>query len=604
MKKICVLVALLFVVTNVYAEEISLSLEKINKQEDTITTTQEITEQDIEKVNPVQALEVLKTVPGVVVQTTGNTGRTDPSIRGFGDNCRRIVVLIDGKPEFMSLFGCGVSHSMLAGNVERVEITKGPDGVLYGSGALGGVINIITKMPTKPLEGKIDVSFGSFNTQNAKVYLGGLQDNIIYEVAANKITSDGHLENSQYNATDLYEKLGYVFKDGSLLMFEAKQFQGLKHEPETRTKSGGKIYLNNYWEDYHRNSYQLNYDKLFSRGHLSVRAYRNDGDHKFSNNWHSKDSLTGAMANYDWEIGNDNLLKLGADYKQQEGKLLSQSGSGSMYLGSWKLYEYAFYALDRHNFTDKLTAVAGARYNNNEISGEQFAPRAGLEYQFTESLLVKGLYSRGFRSPYLNELYLVPARNENLKPETVDNYEIGADFKKDDFIFNVTGFVMKGDNLIQKDLNPIGKRPPMYTLRNVGDYEFKGVELYLSYIFNKFIDAQTGYTYFNAGENTQGRPQDKLDLNINFKVSKWSLSLNGMYVGNYYGENDKQERLNDFAVVSAKLAYAVNDNIKLFVDGENLTNQEYEIFLDRDADNYPITKMPGAAVYFGTEIKF
>ena len=64
------------------------------------------------------------------------------------------------------------------------------------------------------------------------------------------------------------------------------------------------------------------------------------------------------------------------------------------------------------------------------------------------------------------------------------------------------------------------------------------------------------------------------------------------------------KRLNDFAVVSAKLSFAVNDNIKLFVDGENLTNQEYEIFLDRDADNYPITKMPGTAVYFGTQIKF
>ena len=602
MKKVLVFISFLLVGTTVFAGDVTLSLEKLYEQQNTITTTQEITSQDIEKTNPAQAMEVLKNVPGVIVQKTGDTGRTDPSIRGFGDNCRRIIVLIDGKPEFMSLFGCGVSHSMLAGNVERVEITKGPDSVLYGSGALGGVINIITKTPTKPLEGSIDVSFGSFNTQNAKVYVGGLQNNILYEVAANKITSDGHLENSQYDATDLYEKLGYIFRDGSTLIFEAKQFQGLKHEPEARTKDGGKIYGNNYWEDYHRNSYQLNFDKFFSRGHLTVRGYRNDGDHKFSNNWHSKDSLTGATVNYDWEIGDDNLLKLGGDYKQQEGELLSQAPGGMMNIGTWKLYEYAFYALDKHNFTDKFTAVAGVRYNNNEISGEQFVPRAGLEYQLTESLLVKGLYSRGFRSPYLNELYLVPAKNENLKPETVDSYEIGADFKKDDFNFNVTGFVMKGDNLIEKVENKI--KPPMYTLQNTGDYEFKGVELYLSYFFNKFIDAQAGYTYFDAGEHTQGRPRDKVDLNVNFNISKWSLSLNGMYVGNYYSQDNKQERLNDFAVVSAKLSFAVNDNIKLFVDGENLTNQEYEIFLDRDADNYPITKMPGTAVYFGTQIKF
>ncbi|MBR3655508.1 MAG: TonB-dependent receptor [Elusimicrobia bacterium] len=602
MKKGLVLLSFLLFSTTLFAADVNLSLEKLYEQQNTITTTQDVTSQDIEKVNPVEALEVLKSVPGILVQKTGDTGRTDPSIRGFGDNCRRIIVLIDGKPEFMSLFGCGVSHSMLAGNIDRVEVTKGPDGVLYGSGALGGVINIITKTPTKPLEGKIDVSFGSFNTQNSKVYVGGLQSNILYEVAANKITSDGHLPNSQYNATDLYEKLGYVFRDGSSLIFEAKQFQGVKHEPETRTKDGGMIYLNNYWEDYHRNSYQLNFDKLFPRGRLSVRAYRNDGDHKFSNNWHSKDSLTGAMAIYDWEIGDDNLLKIGADYKQQEGELLSQSAGGRMNIGNWKLYEYAFYALDKYKIINKLTLVLGARYNNNEVAGEQFVPRTGVEYQFTDSLSVKSLYSRGFRSPYLNELYLVPVRNEKLEPEIVDNYEIGAEFKKDDFIFNVTGFVMKGDNLIQKAPNKMA--PPPMLLQNVGEYEFKGVELYLSYFFNKFVDAQAGYTYFDAGEHTQGRPQDKIDLNVNFNISRWSLSLNGMYVGNYYSQDKKAERLDDFAVVSAKLSFAVNDNIKLFVDGENLTNQEYEIFLDRDADNYPITKMPGAAVYFGAQIKF
>ncbi len=281
---------------------------------------------------------------------------------------------------------------------------------------------------------------------------------------------------------------------------------------------------------------------------------------------------------------------------------MSQSAGGRMNIGCWKLYEYAFYALDKHNFTDKLTAVAGARYNNNEISGEQFVPRAGIEYQFTDALSVKGLYSRGFRSPYLNELYLVPASNENLKAEIVDSYEIGTDFKKDDFIFNITGFIMKGDNLIQNVTN--NNPPPPKQFQNVGEYEFKGVELYLSYFFNKFVDAQAGYTYFDAGEHTQGRPQDKLDLNVNFNVSKWSLALNGMYVGNYYAKDNKQEKLNDFAVVSAKLSFAVNDNIKLFVDGENLTNQEYEIFLDREADGYPITQMPGAAVYFGTQIKF
>ena len=114
------------------------------------------------------------------------------------------------------------------------------------------------------------------------------------------------------------------------------------------------------------------------------------------------------------------------------------------------------------------------------------------------------------------------------------------------------------------------------------------------------MNLQAGYTYFDVGKHTQGRHQDKLDLNINFKISKLILALNSMYIGNYYSQDNKQGRLNDFAVLSAKLIFKLNDSVKLFVNGENLTNQEYEIFLDRDADNYPIAKMPAIAVYFGT----
>lgn len=154
---------------------------------------------------------------------------------------------------------------------------------------------------------------------------------------------------------------------------------------------------------------------------------------------------------------------------------------------------------------------------------------------------------------------------------------------------------MKGDNLIQNDL---GK------FKNTGEYEFKGSEVFLSYAFNKYINTMAGYTYFNAGKHTQGRPEQKIDSEINFKVSKWSLSLNAMYIGEYYAKDEKQDRLNDFVVVNAKLSYEVNENIKLYINGQNLTNQYYEIFIDRQADKYPIMQMPGTSIYFGTQIKF
>ncbi len=587
MKKISLLVLLLCLVSLAHASEISLSLEKFARMQDTITSTEEISSEKIGQKHASQAMDILNNTTGVFVQKTGDTGRADPVIRGFGDSCRKLVVAIDGKPEYMALFGCGVSHSILSGNIDRVEIAKGPDSVLYGSGALGGAINIITKLPTKPFEGSIDFYTGSFNTQNSKIFLGGISNNIIYEVAANKMVSDGHLENSQYNATDLYEKLGYIFKDGGVIRVQAKQYSGLTHYP--------KPYPANYWEEYQRGSIQADYNKIFSRTELSLKVFENYGEHKFSNKFHSRDSLMGAIAGLDIEIGDNNLLKTGAQFRQQEGKLVDKGAKSPMKLGKWKTSDWAVFALDKHNFTDKFTGVVGARYNNDEISGDFVAARAGVEYKFVEDVLVKALYSRAFRSPYLNELYLLPSSNKNLKPEEVNNYEIGVDIKKDDFTFYVTGFIMKGDNLIQNDK---GK------FKNSGDYEFKGSEVFAGYDFSKYVNAKAGYTYFNAGKHTMGRPGSKVDTELNIKVNKWTLLLGGTYVGEYYAGDEKQDKLKDYALVNAKLTYEVNENIKIFIDGQNLTNQDYMIFIDRSTDGYPIMQMSGTAVYFGTSIKF
>lgn len=599
MRRSIVLMLLFFLCAVVcYASEINLSLEKYSKKQDTITATDEIDKEKIENKNPIQALDSLSSMTGVFVQKTANTGRSDPVIRGFGDSCRKIALFIDGKPEKMALFGCGVSHSMLAGNIETIEVVKGPDSVLYGSGALGGVINIITKTPVKPLEGSIDISAGSFNTQNTKLYLGGIQKKVLYEAAVNKVISDGHLKNSQYNASDFYEKLGYIFDDGSMISVTAKQFSGLKYEPSP--------YPSGYWEDYRRGSVSLNYDRSFSTSLLALKTYTNYGEHEFAdttndgidNGWHSQDRLTGAIINYDMELTDENLLKTGSEFRQQEGKLLS--GSSIMVHDGWKTSDWALFALDKHNFSDKLSAVAGVRYSDDEISGSFFSPRTGVEYKFTEIFLAKALYSKGFRAPHLNELYLVPAKNPNLKTEEINNYEIGLSANSDDFSFDVTGFVMKGDNLIESVRNVTA--PPMYTFRNTGEFEFKGCEVSAGYIFTKNLNFNAGYTYFNAGKHTAGRPGSKIDADVSYKIGKWSFVADTMYIGEYFSLNNKQGRLNDFTIINAKVFYEVKEGIKLFADAQNITNQDYEMYLDREGGI--MMQMPGAAVYFGTQIKF
>ena len=111
---------------------------------------------DIEAIPASNALNLLSFSPGIFVTKTGDFGRADVHIRGLGERGRKIAVLTDGRPEKMSLFGCLVTHTFPLDNVERIEVVRGPASVLYGSEALGGVVNIMTHMPSKGFE--IDLS--------------------------------------------------------------------------------------------------------------------------------------------------------------------------------------------------------------------------------------------------------------------------------------------------------------------------------------------------------------------------------------------------------------------------------------------------------------
>ena len=111
------------------------------------------------------------------------------------------------------------------------------------------------------------------------------------------------------------------------------------------------------------------------------------------------------------------------------------------------------------------------RFNYDEISGSAFVPRAGLSYDITGFLTARAVCSRGFRPPYINELYTLPSSNKNLEAEYQNNYEIGLNSKYLDADFDITGFVINENNIIR----PPAKMPGKFS--NSGGYVFKGIEL-------------------------------------------------------------------------------------------------------------------------------
>ena len=123
-------------------------------------------------------------LPGVFVQKTGDFGRSDIAIRGLGNNGRQVMVLMDGHPVKMGLFGCTITHALPLSGVEQVEVIKAPASVLYGSDALGGVLNIVTSPPPGDLTLRASTTYGTHSTWKANLFHGARHSRPVNDLRA------------------------------------------------------------------------------------------------------------------------------------------------------------------------------------------------------------------------------------------------------------------------------------------------------------------------------------------------------------------------------------------------------------------------------------
>ncbi|MBL7132189.1 MAG: TonB-dependent receptor, partial [Candidatus Omnitrophica bacterium] len=376
-----------------------------------------ITKEVIEASTAQTATDILSILPGVFVHKTGPFGRTDVVIRGHGSRGRRVMVLVDGKPEKMGLFGCTVTHSLPLDNVERIEVVRGPASVLYGSDALGGVINIITKKPKEKFEGDITLSYGSYDTQVYRLRQGGNLERFHYYFSIDERKTRGHLPNSDYEHKNFTWRLGGNLTDNLEAVFTSRYFDGFKREPSPATADT--------WNDYERGSYDLTLNVDFENISGMFKVYRNFGRHMFSDGWHAKDYTTGAMLHTNFVPIVGNTFSLGGEFRRQGGDVLNGGIKGNYHKD-----EFAFFIHDEQRLFDEvLIASGGIRYNDDEYSGRMFCPQAGLVFNVREGTIIRAAFNKGFRSPQLNELKFFGLSNLVVNPEETWNYEVGLNQK-------------------------------------------------------------------------------------------------------------------------------------------------------------------------------
>lgn len=558
---------------SVQLEEVVLTGSKteISRKIVPITVSQ-ISRKNIENSGQLNILTALNTyVPGVFVTernvlgfgvSTGGSGAI--SIRGVGGNPNTgVLVLIDGHPQYQGIFGHPLPDAYVASDVEKVEIIRGPGSILYGSNAMAGVLNIITRKNEKEgFSGNVGASYGAYNTQKYYGTIGFKKNKLSSFASINHDQTDGIRENTDFNINNGYAKIGYevndhfnISADFNLAKFNAND-NGTIYDPKP------------FNIDIARGKTAISLINRFKNSDGSLKVYHNFGTHDLSDGWHSTDRNTGVMLYQTLRLLSGNSITVGSDFKQYGG--LANKGMAANLLKT--VNELAVYAYVQQNLFHKLTLSAGLRLENNSVFGNELVPLAGINYNPTSNTTFKGSISKGFRSPTIMELYLF-APNAGLKPERLINYEISwlQSLLDSHMDFELTAYKSKGENMIQ-----VAGQYPNISRQNIGSFTNQGVEASVKYIVNKKLFVNANYSFLDLSTPIVAAPRQQINLSVNYSYKILNFNGSAQHIEKLYTSTSPSISTS-YTLVNARISAKPFKRLELFAAGNNLLNQNYEI---------------------------
>ncbi len=536
--------------------------------------------------------------------STGAAGGIN--MRGITGGAGQILVLIDGHPQYQGIYGHPISDSYQTLMAERVEVLRGPASVLYGSNAMGGVINIVTRRPAygKSVVTDLTVGAGSYGTVQSEISNQVRNGRFTSTVTAQYNRTDNHRPRMGFEQYGGYMKLGYDFNynwnayvDANLTHFNAS-YPGSTDKP---------MYDADQWIT--RGVVSAAIENHYRRTNGALSVYSNFGRHKIDDGttdpakptaryFRSKDALTGISWYQSYRIidmmPTQGRITVGFDYQHIYGNAYYTSKETGEVLDtpnkqSAKSYrnEVAGYIDYRQDLSSWLTIDAGVRVDHHSVTGTEWVPQAGLVVRPLLTGEVKAMVSKGFRNPTMREMYLYPPSNEELEPERIWNYELSWHHRLGAFNYGLNLYYIKGDNMIQTV-----ERKNV----NTGEIENYGAELEAAWRLNGHWSVTTNHSVLHMKNKIIAAPEYKGFLGANYNSGKWSATAGLQYIDGLYtaiGENATKE---NFCLLNATVSYALTQGVSLWVRGENLLAQSYEINL-----GYP---MPRATLMAGVHVRF
>ena len=554
-------------------------------------------------------------VPGLFVTSRGvmGYGVSDGaaggiSLRGLSGGNGRLMVIIDGHPQYAGIFGHPISDSYQSLLADRVEVLRGPASVLYGSNAMGGVVNIVTrKMHEDGVKTDLHAGYGSYNTLETELTNRIRKGRFSSVVSGSYNRTDGHRDNMQFEQYGGYAKLGYdltvnwnTYADVNVTHFNAT-YPGPVSAPllegdQRITRGVASFALENKYE---RTSGALsvfyNWGKHWINDGYTPSAGESPQDGRFN----SFDNMMGMSLYQSTQFFKGNRITFGFDWFRYGGEAWTEyvkgenAGTRSDLVDKYE-NEVAGYVDFRQDISRWLTLNAGLRVDHHSRVGTEWIPQAGVAFHLPKDMELKASATKGFRYPILREMYMFPPQNPDLKPESMWNYEIAfsQQLLGGRLHYGLNLFYIDGKNLIMTLPNPNGGM----LNQNSGAIDNAGVELQAAYRINRCWSVDANYSYLHMKSPVIAAPEHKLYAGANFTKGRWNVSSGIQYIAGLYtavGDNPQTE---DFVLWNVRGSFRATEWLSVWARGENLLAQRYEINA-----GYP---MPKATFEGGVHLEF
>ncbi|MAG66004.1 MAG: TonB-dependent receptor [Pseudomonadales bacterium] len=560
--------------------------------------------------------DAVRNTVGVDLEDLG-LGRRGVSIRGM--NSEQTLMLVDGQR--ISASASGIAHSdfelgwVPTEAIERVEIVRGPMSSLYGSEALGGVVNVITRAATDEWQGSLSSSAtftdSSLDGDQRKTgfYLGGpLVDGTLGLNLWGEFRQRDALHDAANPALSQLDEqdartghLGLSWTPLDNQRIDLLVDAGNEEQDGDRSSTASPLYQTQYDIDRRRYSLSHNGDwgwgdsqvRLY-RSELERKAYRSDGGDASGPNTFTDTVLDGRVG---LPLGEHHLLTLGAETRREELEDPTVNRDGRA-----EQDHYAAFAQDEIWFNEQWELVLGARVDRHEDFGWETSPRGYLMYHTSDALTLRAGVGHGFKAPTLKQLspeYESRAAmggrgiirgNPELEPETNQSFELGAELDQGRWLVAATLFRNDVDNLIETIRLPVCDVPGRVCLEydNIAEARLQGLELSGRVTLLDPLELSATYTYLDAenrvtGERLADRSRHRANASLN-----WALTgaLNTRLQAEYHSSQFRSDSEPDspgYTLVNWYLDYAVTRNLSLQTGIENIGDER---LANDDPDEY------------------